>query len=78
MNFYQLLRNCESEIEMHLLRALYTELDPNAQKEIQAQFISGGQAAVKELAVTGLVSSATGSEILNDTEAVVPTIQKAN
>ena len=63
---------------MRLLRALYPELDPNAQKEIQAQFISGGQAAVKEPAVTGLVSSATSSEILNDREAVVLISQKAN
>ena len=37
MNFDELRKHCESEIERHLLDALYPELGPNAQKEIEAQ-----------------------------------------
>ena len=37
MNFDELRKRCESEIEKHLLGALYPELGPDAQKEIQAQ-----------------------------------------
>ena len=39
MIFEQELEKCESEIETHLLRALYPELGPDAQKEIQAQYM---------------------------------------
>ena len=39
MNFEQEMEKCESEIERHLLRALYPELCPDAQKEIQAQYM---------------------------------------
>ena len=39
MNFDELRKRCESEIETHLLRALYPELGPDAQKEIQAQYM---------------------------------------
>jgi very-short-patch-repair endonuclease len=39
MNFDELRKRCESEIERHLLGALYPELGPDAQKEIQAQYI---------------------------------------
>ena len=37
MNFDELRKSCESEIERHLLGALYPELGPDAQKEIEAQ-----------------------------------------
>ena len=39
MDYDELLGGCESPIETHLLRALYPELGPDAQKEIQAQYI---------------------------------------
>ena len=39
MNFDELRKCCESEIERHLLGALYPELGPDAQKEIEAQHI---------------------------------------
>ena len=39
MDYDELLEGCESEIETHLLRALYPELGPDAQKEIQAQYM---------------------------------------
>ena len=39
MNFDELRKRCESEIEKHLLGALYPELGPDAQKEIQAQYM---------------------------------------
>ena len=37
MDYDELLARCESEIEKHLLDALYPNLGPNAQKEIQVQ-----------------------------------------
>ena len=39
MIFDELQKRCDSEIESHLLRALYPELGPDAQKELQAQHI---------------------------------------
>ena len=39
MNFDELRKCCESAIETHLLRALYPELGPDAQKKIQAQYM---------------------------------------
>ena len=39
MNFDELRKCCESEIERHLLGALYPELGPDAQKKIQAQYM---------------------------------------
>ena len=39
MDFDKLLESCESEIETHLLRALYPKLGPKAQKALQAQHI---------------------------------------
>ncbi len=39
MDYDELLEGCESPIETHLLRALYPELGPDAQKEIQAQYM---------------------------------------
>ena len=39
MDYDDLLARCESEIESHLLGALYPNLDPDAQKEIEAQHI---------------------------------------
>ena len=37
MDYDDLLAMCESEIESHLLGALYPNLGPDAQKEIEAQ-----------------------------------------
>ena len=39
MDYDELLEGCESAIEKHLLGALYPELGPDAQKEIQAQYM---------------------------------------
>ena len=39
MDYDELLACCESEIETHFLRALSPELGPDAQKEIQAQYM---------------------------------------
>ena len=39
MNFDELRKRCESEIETHLLGALYPELGPDAQKKIEAQYM---------------------------------------
>ena len=39
MNFDELQKRCESEIERHLLRALYPNLGPSEQKEIEAQHL---------------------------------------
>ena len=39
MDYDDLLARCESEIESHLLGALYPNLGPDAQKEIEAQHI---------------------------------------
>ena len=105
---------CESEIESHLLGALYPNLDPDAQKEIEAQHIidyydmpltipdfafPDAKIAIycdsykhhwerdsfqkdrqqsRELQVQGwFVLRFTGAEILNDTDAVIFTIQQA-
>ena len=114
MDFDQLLQNCESEIERHLLNALYPALGPNAQREIEAQHIidyydlpatlpdfafpnariaiycdgyeyhSDRDSFLKDrqqlrgLQLQGwCVLRFSGSEILNDTDAVVFTIQTA-
>ena len=114
MNLDQLLQNCESEIERHLLGALYPELEPDSQKELRSQHIidyyeipatlpdfafpdakiaiycdgyeyhSDREAFLKDrqqsrgLQLQGwTVLRFTGAEILNDTDAVVETIQKA-
>ena len=39
MDYHELVARCESEIEKHLLRVLYPNLGPDAQKEIQAQYM---------------------------------------
>ena len=39
MDFNQLLNDCESEIEEHLLRALYPELDPAYRNELRSQHV---------------------------------------
>ena len=41
MDYDDLLAMCESEIESHLLGALYPNLGPDAQKEIEAQRYAG-------------------------------------
>ena len=115
MDFDQLLQNCESEIERHLLRALYPNLTPDAQAALEAQHQID---YYKDLPVTlpdfafpdakiaiycdgyehhsdtdsfqkdrqqsrdlqlqdWCVLRFSGSEILNETDAVVETIQKA-
>ena len=114
MDYDELLEGCESEIEKHLLRALYPKLGPDAQKELQAQHIidyydipltipdfafpdakiaiycdgyefhserdsfQNDRYQSRELQLRNwLVLRFTGSEILNDTEAVVLTIEQA-
>ena len=114
MDYDELLEGCESPIETHLLRALYPELGPDAQKEIQAQYIidyydmpvtlpdfafpdakiaiycdgyefhSEREAFQKdrhqsrELQLQGwCVLRFAGREILNETDAVVRTIEQA-
>ena len=39
MNFDELQKRCDSEIERHLLRALYPNLGPDAQAELQPQYM---------------------------------------
>ena len=39
MNYNELLEGCDSEIESHLLRALYPNLGPDAQAELQPQYM---------------------------------------
>ena len=39
MDLDQLLLDCESDIERHLLRALYPNLGPDAQAELQPQYM---------------------------------------
>ena len=114
MDYDDLLARCESEIESHLLGALYPNLGPDAQKEIEAQHIidyydmpvtlpdfafpylriaiycdgyeyhwerdpfQKDRQQARALQLQGwLVLRFAGSEILNDTDAVVLTIEKA-
>ena len=114
MDYDDLLARCESEIESHLLGALYPNLGPDAQKEIEAQHMidyydmpvtlpdfafpylriaiycdgyeyhwerdpfQKDRQQARALQLQGwLVLRFAGSEILNDTDAVVLTIEKA-
>ena len=114
MDYDDLLAMCESEIESHLLGALYPNLGPDAQKEIEAQHMidyydmpvtlpdfafpylriaiycdgyeyhwerdpfQKDRQQARALQLQGwLVLRFAGSEILNDTDAVVLTIEKA-
>ena len=114
MDYDDLLARCESEIESHLLGALYPNLGPDAQKEIEAQHMidyydmpvtlpdfafpylriaiycdgyeyhwerdpfQKDRQQARALQLQGwLVLRFAGSEILNDTEAVVLTVEKA-
>ena len=114
MDYDDLLARCESEIESHLLGALYPNLGPDAQKEIEAQHIidyydmpvtlpdfafpylriaiycdgyeyhwerdpfQKDRQQARALQLQGwLVLRFAGSEILNDTDAVVLTIEQA-
>ena len=115
MDFDQLLKGCESEIEKHLLHALYPALGPDSQADLHAQYKIDYYADIpvtlpdfafpdariaiycdgyeyhsdlgsfqkdrqqsRELQLKGwTVLRFGGSEILNDTEAVVSTIQRA-
>ena len=109
-----LLARCESEIESHLLGALYPNLGPDAQKEIEAQHMidyydmpatlpdfafpylriaiycdgyayhwerdpfQKDRQQARALQLQGwLVLRFAGSEILNNTDAVVLTVEKA-
>ena len=114
MDYDDLLARCESEIESHLLGALYPNLGPDAQKEIEAQHMidyydmpvtlpdfafpylriaiycdgyeyhwerdpfQKDRQQARALQLQGwLVLRFAGAEILNDTDAVVLTIEKA-
>ena len=114
MDYDELLEGCESEIESHLLRALYPKLGPDAQKKLQAQHIidyydmpltipdfafPSLQIAIycdgyefhsernpfqkdrqqsRDLQLQGwCVLRFAGREILNETDAVVRTIEQA-
>ena len=114
MDYDDLLARCESEIESHLLGALYPNLGPDAQKEIEAQHMidyydmpvtlpdfafpylriaiycdgyeyhwerdpfQKDRQQARALQLQGwLVLRFAGSEILNNTDAVVLTIEKA-
>ena len=114
MDYDDLLARCESEIESHLLGALYPNLGPDAQKEIEAQHMidyydmpvtlpdfafpylriaiycdgyeyhwerdpfQKDRQQARALQLQGwLVLRFAGSEILNDTDAVVLTVEKA-
>ena len=114
MDYDDLLAMCESEIESHLLGALYPNLGPDAQKEIEAQHMidyydmpvtlpdfafpylriaiycdgyeyhwerdpfQKDRQQARALQLQGwLVLRFAGSEILNDTDAVVRTVEKA-
>ena len=114
MDYDDLLAMCESEIESHLLGALYPNLGPDAQKEIEAQHMidyydmpvtlpdfafpylriaiycdgyeyhwerdpfQKDRQQARALQLQGwLVLRFAGSEILNDTDAVVLTVEKA-
>ena len=114
MDYDDLLARCESEIESHLLGALYPNLGPDAQKEIEAQHMidyydmpvtlpdfafpylriaiycdgyeyhwerdpfQKDRQQARALQLQGcLVLRFAGTEIMNDTEAVVLTIEQA-
>ena len=114
MDYDDLLARCESEIESHLLGALYPNLGPDAQKKIEAQHMidyydmpvtlpdfafpylriaiycdgyeyhwerdpfQKDRQQARALQLQGwLVLRFAGSEILNNTDAVVLTIEKA-
>ena len=115
MDYDELLKNCESKIEEHLLQALYPTLDADSQKDLHGQHVidyyndlpvtlpdfafpdakiaiycdgyehhSDSDSFQKDrqqsrnLQLQGwCVLRFTGVEILNDTDAVVETIQKA-
>ena len=114
MDYDDLLARCESEIESHLLGALYPNLGPDAQKEIEAQHMidyydmpvtlpdfafpylriaiycdgyeyhwerdpfQKDRQQARALQLQGwLVLRFAGSEILNNTDAVVLTVEKA-
>ena len=114
MDYDDLLAMCESEIESHLLGALYPNLGPDAQKEIEAQHMidyydmpvtlpdfafpylriaiycdgyeyhwerdpfQKDRQQARALQLQGwLVLRFAGSEILNNTDAVVLTVEKA-
>lgn len=115
MDFDQLLKGCESEIEERLLQALYPGLGPNSQGDLRSQYkidyyqdlpvtlpdfaFPDAKIAIycdgyeyhsdsdsfqkdrqqsRELQLKGwIVLRFGGAEILNDTEAVVFTIQRA-
>ena len=114
MDYEELLSYCESEIERHLLGALYPELGPDAQKQLQTQHkidyydipltipdfaFPSLQIAIycdgyefhserdpfqkdrqqsRELQLRGwCVLRFAGREILNETDAVVRTIERA-
>ena len=78
MDYHELLARCESEIEKHLLRVLYPNLGPDAQKEIQAQYMIDYYdmtVTLPDFAFPDLRFA--GREILNETGAVVRTIEQA-
>ena len=114
MDYDDLLARCESEIESHLLGALYPNLGPDAQKEIEAQHMidyydmpvtlpdfafpylriaiycdgyeyhwerdpfQKDRQQARALQLQGwLVLRFAGAEILNNTDAVVLTVEKA-
>ena len=114
MDFDQLLNNCESEIEKHLLRALCPELDSAYRDDLRQQHVidyydmpltipdfafpkdkiaiycdgyefhsekepfQKDRQQSRDLQLQGWsVLRFTGSEIINDTDAVVATIQRA-
>ena len=114
MDYDDLLARCESEIESHLLGALYPNLGPDAQKKIEAQHMidyydmpvtlpdfafpylriaiycdgyeyhwerdpfQKDRQQSRALQLQGwLVLRFAGSEILNNTDAVVLTVEKA-
>ena len=115
MDFDQLLKGCESEIEERLLHALYPALGPNSQGDLRSQYkidyykdmpvtlpdfafpdakiviycdgyeyhsdsnsFQKDRQQSRELQLKGwIVLRFGGAEILNDTDAVVFTIQRA-
>ena len=115
MDFDQLLKNCESEIEKHLLHALYPTLGPDYQEDLRTQYkidyyqdlpvtlpdfafpeakiaiycdgyehhsdsdsFQKDRQQSRELQLQGwTILRFAGSEILNNTDTVVFTIQRA-
>ena len=114
MNFGELLKGCESEIEAHLLHALYPELGSDSQENLRSQHVidyynmpitipdlafpedkiavycdgykyhsnldsfQKDRKQSRELQLQGwFVLRFSGSEILNDTDTVILTIQQA-